>query len=246
MTYSAVLASKLDLQAIYDLVGDKLLAMFKAQTTMIATFDQERQTGQSVYLFENGTRFSISKPVPLWPLALHIIATNQPLIVNRNDGQMERLGITTIDGTQPAQSMIFVPYGSGGQVNGFFSLQDLDQENAYSQSDVRLLQTLANSMGIALENARLFNAEQQRNAELSVVSTVSQALVVESELDNIIQLIGRQMRNIFDADIVYLALLDQDNHVISFPYQYGETFTMLPVWRRLDKQDHRIGRTPID
>ncbi len=119
------------------------------------------------------------------------------------------------------------PYGSGGQVNGFFSLQDLDQENAYSQSDVRLLQTLANSMGIALENARLFNAEQQRNAELSVVSTVSQALVVESELDNIIQLIGRQMRNIFDADIVYLALLDQDNHVISFPYQYGETFTML-------------------
>ena len=110
------------------------------------------------------------------------------------------------------------------QVNGYFSLQNLDQEHAFSESDVRLLQTLAGSMGIALENARLFNAEQQRAAELSVISTVSQALVAEPELDSLIELIGSQTRNIFNADIAYLALLDAQTNLIHFPYQ---------VWRRI-------------
>ena len=37
----------------------------------------------------------------------------------------------------------------------------MDREHAFSQSDVRLLQTLANSMSVALENARLFDETQR-------------------------------------------------------------------------------------
>jgi sigma-B regulation protein RsbU (phosphoserine phosphatase) len=36
----------------------------------------------------------------------------------------------------------------------------VDRENAFSQSDVRLLETLANSMSVALENARLWKQEK--------------------------------------------------------------------------------------
>ena len=66
---------------------------------------------------------------------------------------------------------------------GIISIQDTDRENAFSESDVRLLQTLANSMSVALENARLFEETQrllketeQRAAELATVNTLSQAL----------------------------------------------------------------------
>jgi len=48
----------------------------------------------------------------------------------------------------------------GGQVTGILSLQNVDQENAFDESDVRLLQTLAASMSVALENARLWEQEQ--------------------------------------------------------------------------------------
>jgi GAF domain-containing protein len=37
------------------------------------------------------------------------------------------------------------------------SLQNLDREDAFSEQDVRLLSTLAASLSVALENARLFD-----------------------------------------------------------------------------------------
>ena len=52
------------------------------------------------------------------------------------------------------QSGMFVPLTVGDKVTGYVSLQNVDKENAFSESDVRLLETLANSMGVALENAR--------------------------------------------------------------------------------------------
>ena len=42
-----------------------------------------------------------------------------------------------------------------------------------------------------------------------------------------IQLIGSQMREIFEADIVYVALLDPQTNLIHFPYQVGEEFDTL-------------------
>ena len=44
------------------------------------------------------------------------------------------------------------------------SLQNLDREHAFSDADVRLLITLAGSLSVALENARLFEEIHQRNS----------------------------------------------------------------------------------
>jgi signal transduction histidine kinase/DNA-binding response OmpR family regulator len=58
---------------------------------------------------------------------------------------------------------------------------------------------------------------------------ISQALVAETELDSMIQLIGSQTRDTFDADIAYVALLDLQTNIIRFPYQHGEDFTELKL-----------------
>lgn len=39
------LASKLDMQAIYDLVGDKMQEIFDAQSLLIVMFDHANETG---------------------------------------------------------------------------------------------------------------------------------------------------------------------------------------------------------
>jgi GAF domain-containing protein len=80
------------------------------------------------------------------------------------------------------KSALFVPLLVEDNVKGIISIQDLDREHAFSDSDVRLLQTLANAMSVSIENARLFDETQrllketeQRNRELSIINNIQQS-----------------------------------------------------------------------
>ena len=52
------LASKLDMQAIYDLVGDKIQQLFNAQSVIIESLDLEKQLSHFNYGYENGEHLS--------------------------------------------------------------------------------------------------------------------------------------------------------------------------------------------
>ena len=69
--------------------------------------------------------------------------------------------------------------------------------------------TLAGSLSVALENARLFEETRQRAAELAIDQHVGQALAEQLDLDALIDRLGDQLREVFGADIVYIALHDE-------------------------------------
>ncbi|TMI04568.1 MAG: hypothetical protein E6H46_07040 [Betaproteobacteria bacterium] len=124
----------------------------------------------------------------------------------------------------------------GTEVRGVIGLDNVDRENAFSDSDVRLLTTLASSMSVALENARLFEETKilleqtaQRAAELTTVNTVGQAIASQLELEPLIEFVGEQMRQTFRADIVYVALVDKEASLIRFPYVYGDNISPQPI-----------------
>ena len=70
---------------------------------------------------------------------------------------------------------------AGDQARGLIELGDMEREDAFSESDVRLLQTLANSMSVALENARLFDETQRRTREAAALAEVGRD--ISSTLD---------------------------------------------------------------
>ena len=220
------LASHLDMQGIYDLVGDEIVRIFNAQTVTLNHINFERRLNEYWYSYEKGERLPFSSR-PISPLTEGFIARGIPMVVNEGVAEILAAGDhSVIQGEMPL-SFITVPLRSGDQVTGYVSLQNTEREHAFTESDVRLLTTLANSMSVALENARLFEVERQRIAELAAINAVSQALVGESELQGLIEMVGEQMRSIFQADVVYVALHDPQSNLIHFPYQHGETFTPL-------------------
>jgi K+-sensing histidine kinase KdpD/DNA-binding response OmpR family regulator len=160
-----------------------------------------------------------------------MISERQVVLINDNlERRGPEFGLYLIPGdTDWAKSAIWVPLIAGKMVSGLISLQNMDREHAFSESDVRLLSTLAASMSVALENARLFDETkrllqqtEQRAAELATVNTVSQALATELELDALIDLTGEQIREIFDANIAYVALHNRQTDMIEFRYSYGQ------------------------
>src|SRR6185295_2515361 len=70
---------------------------------------------------------------------------------------------------------------------------------------------------------------KQQADELSTINQISLALVSQADLDDLIKLVGNQLRDLFKADIVYIALLDKKTRIISFPFQYGDNMAPLKL-----------------
>jgi len=156
------LASKLDVQSIYDLVGDHFRDFFNAQVVMISSYDQQSNTVEHRYAIERGERVYSPGTHPPGGFRTRIIETRQPVMVNTDvAAEAARLGQPTLPGTTTPKSWLGVPMLAGDQVLGILSVQNVDEENAFDESDIHLLQTFASSMSIALENARLY--EQARH-----------------------------------------------------------------------------------
>lgn len=226
------LAKELDINGIYELVGEKIREIFNAQVIDIVSYDKNTNMIRDSYSYEKGDRTLIG-PRPLTGFRKHIVKSLKPLVINKdNEKESIKYGNKVVFGEMP-KSLLFVPMITGGEVSCIISLQNLDIENAFSESDVRLLTTLANSMSVALENARLFDETnrllketEQRSAELTVINSVQEGLVKQVELNAIFELVGEKIREIFDAQVVSIGVYDYENELCQFKYdiEKGERF----------------------
>ncbi|MBL0026304.1 MAG: GAF domain-containing protein [Saprospiraceae bacterium] len=219
------LVREMDMQSIYDLVGEKIRELFDAQAVIIATFDHETETEHFQYTIENGERF-YPESRPINKLRKHLIDSKQKIIINTKDEASEWFGKEVVPGTKYILSGVFVPLISGGMVTSYVSLQNVERENAFSDSEVRLLETLSNSMSAALQNARLLKETEQRTAELAVINSVQEGLAKELDMQSIYDLVGYRIQELFDAQVVGIATFDHNKQEESIQYliEKGERY----------------------
>src|SRR5437588_9590892 len=213
------IAGELDARAIYDAVGDRIRDVFDAQVVSIATFDEATGLAHYPYLIERDERLQ-AEPRPLAGFAKHVLETREPLLLTENlEVESERYGSRIVAGEMP-KSVLFVPLVAGGKATAVISLQNIDREYAFDLADQQLLTTVAGSVSVALENARLVSETRPRVSELATVNSVGQALSSQLELDALIELVGERVLETFEADIAYVALHDEASGRIEFAYYY--------------------------
>ena len=220
------LVAQMDIQAIYDLVGEKIRNIFNAQIIDIVTYDKKENLIEDRYAFEKGDRTLLGAREVLG-FRKHVIDNRQVFVINENlDSKSKEYNSYVTIGEQP-KSAVFVPMITGGDVTGIISLQDLDHEHAFSDSAVNLLTTLANSMSVALKSAGLFDQTnrllqetEQRNAELAVINSVQESLVAKLDMAGIYELVGEKIREIFNAQVIDIVTYDATRNVIADRYAY--------------------------
>src|SRR6185436_384651 len=234
------LASQLDLQKLYELIGEKVRSIFDAQIATIVTYDLAAGLLQHQYYARQGERFDI-EPLPLTDIARYLIRSKQPLLINANWlDELVTIGIRPkiIGGNQMPKATLFAPLMAGDQVRGAISLQNVDRENAFTESDVRLLTTLANSLSVALENARLFEETQrllketdQRAAELAILNSAGEAMARTLDVKTVTRNVGDKVRTIFNAEIADILLYDPKSGMVHLTYSYSSGyFDDEPPW----------------
>ena len=157
------LSSRLQMQAIYTLVGDKLRDTFDAQVVMISQYDPQLNMVYHHYAIECGQHLNLTSWMPIDSSRLRVVNTRKPYMICLAEilRLVEAGKMRVVPGTQLPKTWMGVPMIVNDQVVGIVSLQNLDKENAFSESDINLLSALTNSMSQSLENARLYNETQR-------------------------------------------------------------------------------------
>jgi len=157
------LSSNYEMQAIYNLVGDKLRDTFNAQVVMISQYDPQADKILHHYAIERGQHLHIPGWHPIDVSREKVVRTKKPVMINQYEimDLLDTRKMAVVPGTEVPKSWLGVPMLVGNQARGVVSLQNLDRENAFSSSDIDLLTTLTNSMSQSLENARLFDETQR-------------------------------------------------------------------------------------
>src|SRR4051794_31188174 len=212
------IAGELDDQAIYDAVGDKIREIFDAQVVSIRTLDETTGLMRFAYIIERGERLQAEPVAPLG-FSKHVLTTREPLLIVENmDAEAERYGSPTISGTEDTKSVLFVPLVTGGKATGVIALENIDREHAFGESDQQLLEALAGSLSVALENARLVHETRQRNAELALINSVQDAIAGELDPQSIYDAVGDRIQEIFDSQMVDIRTLDEKTGLMHYPY----------------------------
>ncbi len=184
------LAENLDMQAMYDLVGDRIQEIFDAQIVDIEILDETAGLIHFAYEIERGVRFH-TDPIEIIGFRKIALETREPVVVNEDmERRCTEAGQPRVIAGEAPLSAVFVPLLVGDQATGLISLQNIDREHAFSDANVRLLTTLAGSLSVALENARLFEETRQRNAELALINDVQRGLAENLEMQAMYDLVG--------------------------------------------------------
>lgn len=134
------------------------------------------------------------------------------------------------------RSEMAIPMLSGKKVIGVLDVQS-DELDHFSTQDVNIQTTLASQIATALENARLFSQTQKRATELSTINAINTVASGELNMRALLETVGTQLHETFDAQAAYIALFDDRNQTIDFPYFYDRDdgpIQMTP--RKLDKE----------
>jgi signal transduction histidine kinase/CheY-like chemotaxis protein/ligand-binding sensor domain-containing protein len=239
------ITASLDFDTIFLRLYERVNHLVDATVFGVGLYHEDRHEIEYRLAVEEGKRYapyardtSDKNQFPVW-----CIENRKPVLVNDVESEWKRylgayqdLPSLLEDGSvsKAPQSLLYVPLTTSDRVLGVITVQSF-RKNAYTEYHLNLLQNLAAYTTIALENAhtyRQLNEQEseirQRAAELATINSISRALASEVKLDALIPLVGEQVRQVFGAQIAYVALLDRATNTIHFPYGYGDTFAPRP------------------
>ncbi|HUX44725.1 MAG TPA: GAF domain-containing protein, partial [Terracidiphilus sp.] len=247
------ITASLDLNTILFKLYERVNQIADASIFGVGLYRPEKRLIEYSLAIENGKRYApyTRSMDDKNQFAVWCIEHRQSILINDAESQYkeyisdyDHAGHTLEDGSlaQPPVSMIYLPLIAQERVLGVLSIQSF-KKNAYTEQHLSLLENLASYTTIALDNANAYllinlreQEVQERAAELMTINRISQALATQLDKEQLILFVGDQVRDLFQAPIAYVSLLDRETMTLHFPYAYGEEAEARPFGTGLTSQ----------
>ena len=113
-------------------------------------------------------------------------------------------------GHPPMNTFLGVPVRLRGVVYGNLYLTEKAGGADFDSDDEAAVELLAAQAAVAIENARLYETATRWSEQLESLNEVMNVLVTEFDLDTLLELVARELRELIDARLVAISLPQGD------------------------------------
>jgi signal transduction histidine kinase len=150
----------LELKELFEIAADKTVMVTERQRINFRLKDS--LTGKiDLVAYRGFTEEEIEalRRITPHPMSEEVFASGRPLVINDHVGP----GVSGL--LARTQSVAWIPVKAGSKVVGVLGISD-DQSRPFTPNEVELLQAIGSVIGVAIENARLFEQTRKQAAEL--------------------------------------------------------------------------------
>jgi diguanylate cyclase (GGDEF)-like protein len=127
-----------------------------------------------------------------------------------------------------------IPLKIGQRVVGVMNIA-YTKPRMFAATELRVLELLGGQAAIAIENARLFDETRRRVERMAVLNEIGQALTATLKLDELYRVIYQQTSRVLAVDSFFIAIYDELQSAIYFPFICESGRELPSVTRPLDQ-----------
>jgi signal transduction histidine kinase len=129
-----------------------------------------------------------------------------------------------------------IPLEMRGRLAGVWLFGRRDPDDYYPQSDITLLTTLAGQVGVAVENARLYAAQQRRAEEAGLLLEISNAINSTLERDRVLKEVAISAARACQASRCTIFLLGESGEMLQpIMSQFSSGDADAEMWRLFEE-----------
>lgn len=207
---SQSISSTLDLEAVLTHIVEVVVEVTKADSCLLYLVSENRdelvlRSSKNPHPTLIGrTALGLGEGITGW------VAQEQvPVVIPRHASDDPRFKFFHDLPEDRYQAFVSLPIVTKGNVIGVINVQHKRMKR-YQDAELALLSTIANQVGGAIENARLYEAMRRQALQLDTLSQVSETVASNRLIDDVLELIVTTTAEMMNSTICSLMLVDDD------------------------------------
>lgn len=206
-----VASQSLDLDVVLTRTLGRVLQVCAADAGEIDLLDEH--SGQLVRRAQQGYSESFAQATRTLGLGEglmgHVAASGQPLVLEDilRDPRLAQRDLVEAEGLR---SLACVPLQARGRTLGVLAVAR-HAPRPFTPPDAALLTSIGQQVGVTVENARLYEQARRRADEMEALYHIGLVTTSTLALDEVLQQIHEQVRQLVSFDAFYIALYDEAN-----------------------------------
>jgi len=212
------ISSGLDLGRVLRGVVKNAVELTGADAGTVAILDEKKHVIVYPYHYNMPDELDKAEVPEGAGIAGHVMNTGKPIVLDDYPSHPSQVPVFTKAGVK---SILAVPLSVRDRPVGALGLFGKNTGHKFSHDDEEIAMAIADQAAVAIDNARLFEETKNRLHVQKELTKIAVGISSGLDLDRVLSEVARHASEVVKADAAMIALLDEDQDLITFPFAYN-------------------------